>query len=331
MGNLFVLHSDIKINSTKNGAIAFNGVNDLRIKRSITSYVDTCVIKLPTTARLVSNDTLTVESVKAFNAGDKITVRLGYNNEFEKEFEGFISKVGYATPVEVECEGYSYLLKKKNINTSWKKTTLREVCEHITAGTGIKLSPAIPQMALTNYKVHNATATKVLDNLIEQFKLVAYFVFDELYVGLEETNTTSIKSVSYGLGFNTADVNNLKYQNEDEVRVKVVAKTTKKDGAKEVYSCGDSDGAVREIIVKNSELSDVKKIANDYLQRYKYTGFTGSLTGFLQPFAEPAYSCKIKDKRYAERNGTYFIQSVEVTFGLNGARRIVELTKKLSS
>lgn len=327
----FVLNSNITINSTNNGDYSFNGVHELRTKRSVGSYVDTCMITLPTTAYLSSNLQVTVQSVYAFHIGDKITVKLGYNGVLEKEFEGFVSKVGYSTPIEVECEGYSYLLKKKNINKSWKTTTLREVCEYITNGTAIKLSDSIPQLPLVNYKVHNATATQVLDNLIEQFKLVAYFNFNELYVGLEETNISTAKKVSYGLGYNTADVNGLKYQRSDDVRIKVVAKTSTKDGGKELFTCGDSDGAVKEIIVKNANLNDVKKIADDYLARYKYTGFTGSLTGFLQPYAEPGYSCKLIDKRYEQRSGTYFVYGTEVTFGMSGARRVVELTKKLSS
>jgi hypothetical protein len=326
---MFVLTSKIEVASKKNGNISWSGVNDLRIKRSIGSYVDTCVIKLPTTAILNSNSTLTEQAVYAFNAGDPITVNLGYNNELQKEFKGFVSKVGFSTPVEIECEGYSYLLKKKNINKSWKTTTLREVCEYITNGTAIKLSDAIPEMKLTNYKVHNATATKVLEYLIDQYKLVAYFNFDELYVGLEELAPAG--NVGYALGYNTADSSSLKYQHEDEVRMKIVAKTTKKDGNKQKYSIGDADGSVKEIIVKNSDSIDqIKKSAKDYLARYKYTGFTGNFTAFLQPFASIGYSCKIIDQRYQERSGTYFLYSIEVTFGMNGARRICELTKKLN-
>jgi hypothetical protein len=327
---MFVLCSKISITSKKNGDFAFNGVNDLRIKRSIGTYVDTCTIKIPTTSKLNTSSSPTEQAVYAFVAGDAITVDLGYNNEFKKEFKGFISKVGYSTPVEVECEGYSYLLKRKNINKSWKTTTLREVCEYITDGTGIKLSPAIPNIDLKNYVVHNATATKVLDYLIEQYKLVAYFNFDELYVGLEELAPAG--NVAYAIGYNTVDTNSLKYQHADDVKIKIVAKTTKKDGAKELYTCGDADGSVREIIVKNSEtLDQVKRIANDYLAQKKYTGFTGSFTAFGQPYASIGFSCKLKDTRYTERSGTYFVYSIEVSYGLNGFRRIIELTKKLNS
>lgn len=327
---MFVLCSNISIDSTKNGQFSFSGVHDVRIKRSIGSYVDTCTIKLPTTSRLKTAGSPTFQTVYGFNAGDKITVELGYNNDLKREFKGFVSKVGFSTPVEIECEGYSYLLKKKNINKSWKTTTLRAVCEYLVQGTEINLSENIPQMNLYNYTVHNATATKVLDNLVEQFKLVAYFNFDTLYVGLEELESAG--DVTYALGYNTADFNSLKYQHVDDVRMRVVAKTTKQNGNKEVYSVGDNDGSVKEIIVKNTQtLEQVKQTANDYLNRYKYTGFSGSFSAFLQPYASIGYSCKLIDKRYAERSGTYFLYSIEINYGLNGARRICELTKKLSS
>lgn len=327
---MFVLCSKISITSKKNGDFTFKGVNDLRIKRSIGSYVDTCVIKIPTTAKLNTSSSPTNQAVYSFVAGDAITVDLGYNNEFKKEFKGFVSKVGYSTPVEVECEGYSYLLKRTNFNISWKNTTLRAVCEYITNGTGIKLSPAIPELKLVNYKIQNASATKVLEDLIEQFRLVAYFNFDELYVGLEELAPAG--QVAYALGYNTVDTNSLKYQNADDVRLKIVARTMKTDGDRERYTVGDADGSVREIIVKNSEtLDQVKKIANDCLTQKKYTGFTGSFTAFGQPYASIGFSCKLKDTRYADRSGTYFVYSIEVSYGMNGFRRIIELTKKLST
>jgi hypothetical protein len=326
---MFVLTSKITVVTTKGATITWSGVNECKIKRSINSYVDTCTLMIPISAKL-TNKLKPEQIVYTINRGDKITVELGYNGRLVKEFEGFVARVNYTMPCEIECEGYSYQLKRNNINKSFgKSTTLKEVLENCVEKTNIKLSDSIPDMKLYNYKVTNAPASKVLDNLKEQFKVVAYFRFNELYVGLEQIGT--VGKVAYRLGWNTVDVNNLKYRLAEDVRLKVVVKTAKSDGGKDVYTVGDADGSVREMIIKNSKLDEVKKIADDYLARYKYTGFEGNIIGFLEPYAEHGYSCQLVDNNYPERNGTYFTTGVEVSFGQSGARRSLEINKKLSS
>lgn len=328
---MFVFRSHIAIHSPKNGDIAFRGCTDIRIKRSVGSMIDTCVLKLPTSARLTNGQAVTdfAEAGKLFSRGDKIVVKLGYNGQMEREFEGYIKAISFTTPLEVECEGYAYRLRKKNIKHSWKQVELRALCAYLVADTGIKLSSKIPGLIIENYQVHDATALKVLEDIVSKYKLTAYFNFDTLYIGLEEGALDG--EVAYGIGYNTADVNSLKYQHEDDVRMKVVAKTTKKDGERTLYEVGDPDGEVREIIVKPETMGRIKELANDHLRKFKYTGYRGSLSGFLQPYAAPGYSCKIIDPRYQERNGRYFVHAVEVSYGMSGARRIVELTKKLST
>ena len=328
---MFVLGSNITIDSPVNGVIAFKGATEIRAKRSVGSLIDTCSITLPTSARLRNTELVTEypESGKLFSRGDKVTMQLGYNGQLLKEFEGFIKSISFATPLLVECEGYAYLLRKKNIKKSWKSVELKELCAYLVEGTGITLSNNIPGLPIENYVVNNATALKVLEDIVSKYKLTAYFRFNELYVGLEEAQISG--TVKYGLGYNTADVNNLKYQTAEDVRMKIVAKTTQQDGERKLYEIGDPDGEVREIIVKPVAMDRIKAIAEDYLKKFKYTGYRGSLTGFLQPYAEPGYSAQIISKRYPERSGTFFVHATEVTYGMGGARRIVELSKRLSS
>ena len=38
---------------------------------------------------------------------------------------------------------------------------------------------------------------------------------------------------------------------------------------------------------------------------------------------------EINDEQYKERDGRYYIESVETTFGTNGARRVVEIGIKV--
>ena len=69
------------------------------------------------------------------------------------------------------------------------------------------------------------------------------------------------------------------------------------------------------------------KITNSIsIKKYKYTGFDGFLNSFLIPYAQPNMTAVLDDPDYPDqRNGRYVIDSVVTTFGVNGARRKVEL------
>jgi len=329
----FTLISHITItNATTNESVTLNGVNDLRIKKGIHSYIDTAIIKIPISGRLKQKDftTTSVDTALFFNRGDKVKIQLGYNETLRTEFIGFVSRINYTSPCEIECEGYSYQLRQKNIKTTFKAgTQIREIIKHLVEGTDITLSNAIPNVELGSaMQIDNATACQVLDKIKENQLMTIYFNGSTLYVGLQQTEVKA--NVKYKMGWNTVNDNGLKYHESDDIRAKVVLKVSKKDGDKAIYTTGDPDGEVHEYIVNAAE-KNLKQIAEDHLKKLKFTGFEGKITSLLIPYCEHGFSAEVEDPKYSERNGTYFVPSVEISYGMSGARRIVELSNKLNS
>ncbi len=323
----FVLNAHITI-----GTFSFSAVNDIRIRKSVHSYVDVADIMIPTTSRLKKEDDQTVseQTAKQFNRGDKVVIKLGYNGDYKTEFVGFVSRVHFSTPCKIECEGYSYLLKKKPIKKSWKSTSLKSLCQELVKGTDVKLSSSIPSMNITNLRVSNAPATKVLDHLKKKLKLSVYFINgNELYVGTEEVIKSN--TIKYRIGWNVIDVSGLKYKEASDRPVKIVLKTNKASGGRQVYTTGDPNGEVREFIVRNTDKSGLKSIAEGYLKKLSFTGYEGKIVTFLQPFAEHGDTAALEDNRYKKRGGGYFIAGTDVRYGMSGARREVEISKKLSA
>ena len=78
-----------------------------------------------------------------------------------------------------------------------------------------------------------------------------------------------------------------------------------------------------------SSKKDLERIATEELERYKYSGYEGKITTFIQPFAMPGMVAVLEDTRYNERNGNYYIIGTKAKFGLSGARRIIELGIKV--
>ena len=306
----------------------FGGINDCHIKRSVREIVDTAVIKIPAIGRVNTADTLSgnlpitsIATSTLFAEGDPVTIKLGYNKQNLQEFKGFVRRVNANIPVEVECEGYAWQLRRKRIVGNWKSILLKDFLTILVAGTDIKLSQYIPAFTLTNLKINTANGLKVLEYLRDKVHLTPFFLFDTLYVGLEETVPGS--QVKFRLGWNTIRDNQLKWRLADDTKALVRMVAAKgKNPKRTLYTAGDADGSViEENISFVSDPATLQAIANDALQKAKYTGFEGGVSCFLQPFIQMCDTAIIIDKIYGERGGNYFTLGTEVHFGMNAAQR----------
>lgn len=308
------------------------GVNNVNIKKSVKNIVDTASIKIPALGRAFENTTLpstSVETASLFREGDKVKIDLGYNNNNLTEFVGFVRRVNLSSPVLIEMEGYAWQLRKKTITASWRNVTIRQILEKVTEGTDIVLSDLIPDTNLIRLTIPNQTGLQVLEYLKEKLLLTVYFDGNVLYAGLEE----GIKKgeVKYRLGWNVVRDDQLKYRiaDDNQVRVRIVQKL--QNGEQVLYETGDKNGEIVKREVPNWEdKTQLQKLAEKVLAEKKFTGFEGKITGFLEPYCQPSYTAQIIDRKYGKRDGKYFIASTEINFGMQGARRIVEITRRLS-
>lgn len=332
---MFTLRCKITI-----GGFMFTSINDVKIKRSIHSFIDTATILLPASARLnfkenVKLSTKSVSTAKVFNEGDPVEIWLGYNNEYPEapEFKGFIKRVNAASPCEIECEGYSWQLRRKNVlwSSGKEKTTLKKMLEMLIDGTDIKLSNEIPDIQLEQVCEGNISGTDALDWIKKNLYLTVYFSGHILYAGLAYIPQPDKTAVEYTIGWNLVKDDQLKFRKEKDVKIQVKAVYFDKRNKAEVKTAGDSSGAIRTIFVQNIESEkELLQVAERKAQELRYDGYEGKVTGFLVPFALPGYRATLKDAKYKERDGTYLIESTEVKFGTGGARRISEIGVKIS-
>lgn len=326
----FTLNSEFII-----GQYKFRGCYSANIKKSIHEYADTALIKLPATSVLKENGirTQSKQTYKQFAVGDKVSIRLGYNGKLNDEFVGFVKRINKKTPCEIECEGYSYILRtKKNITKFWKSISLKAVLQFITQGSPIKLHAQIPDLTLKNLKLDNASGTQVIDYIKELLAgtITAFFIGDTLYMGLAYTDLAQT-TVKHKLGYNTISSDNLKERNAADVKVKIELEYRKENGNQIIVSSGSDGGVVRKD--KMSAVTDVAKlqqIAKAKLLQEAYDGLEGDFNTFLIPYAQPGYRCELSDPRYPERSGNYFVESSEVDYGMSGGKRKLQIGIKLS-
>jgi hypothetical protein len=137
--------------------------------------------------------------------------------------------------------------------------------------------------------------------------------------------------VKYSLAWNVIE-HDLKFRDESDTDLKVKAIGIKPDNTRVEVEVGDKNGAQRTIHSYTVyDKAGLEKFAREEMQKMKFTGFEGTLTTFLYPYAEPLMTADLKDPQYGERRaGLYVVDSVLTEFGTQGARREVELGKKVS-
>lgn len=320
---MFVLCCEIKI-----GSVAFKSVHDVQIKRSIYNLAATAVIKVPVTAVLkrAGEPPTYIETAEAVKVGDPVEIRLGYDGQMNTEFVGYVKRLNYKIPLEIECEDEYYLTRSINCVFSKKETTLKQCLNTILPG--IKLG-VCADLTLKNFIVNNKPGSWVLGILKKEYGLTVFFDLNgNLYAG--KAHDVQGETVKYLLRYNVIKDDDLKFQLASDVKMKVKAICYYKDGTKIEGELGEDGGENKTLYYYDvKDAKELKALAQEELKRYSFDGYRGKIETFLFPYALPGMIAQLEDEVYQERSGNYYIESVDVSFGMSGARRNIEIGIKV--
>lgn len=320
---MFVLCCDIKIKN-----VDFKSVHDVQIKRSIYNLGATAIIKVPVTSVLkhTGEPPTHIETAEAVKVGDPVEIRLGYDGQMNTEFTGYVKRLNYKVPLEIECEDEYYKTRSMNCVFSKKETSLKQCLNTILPG--IKLASCV-DLTLKNFIVNNKPASWVLGLLKKEYGLTVFFdINGGLYAGKAHDVQSDV--VKYRLRYNVIKDDDLKFQLAQDIKLKVKAICYYKDGTKIEGELGEEGGENKTLYyydVKNAK--ELKALAQEELKRYSFDGYRGKIETFLFPYALPGMVAELEDPVYQERSGKYYIESVDVSFGTGGARRNVEIGIKV--
>jgi hypothetical protein len=283
-------------------------------KRSINEMCDTAKVYLPTYCRLKkAGDQYTeIPTAQAFTEGTAITIEAGYDYSNETRFKGFIKRINFTSPLEIECEGYSYLLGKITVNKTYTNSTVKQILQDLSTGTTIKVSADIPDIPVVKAVFINQTGLDVLQWFRQKMKLYCYFNFDTLYCGGQAFQDKG--TINHKLGWNTIKDSQLMFNTEkefDQVNIVINARDVTGEMKKiKRITTYPNDKIVR---VEGYNPNDpyLQTIRDELQKQLDYKGYSGSITTFLEPYAEPGMASSITDDQYPDRNGVYFIESVE--------------------
>ncbi|WP_162923649.1 hypothetical protein [Arachidicoccus soli] len=294
-------------------------------KRSVDNYADSATVTVPALYFLKKSGNIynpKVVGTYLFAEGMPIQIELGYNGNLVTRFKGFIKRINYAAPLELECEGYSYPLQKIYINKTYTNSSVKKILTDLLQGTGISISSDTADVPINEAVFKNASGVQILEWLKKKCLLTVYFNFNEIYVGLRATEPKG--SVDFHIGWNTVNANDLLFSGYKEFSTVRINGVYRKSNGDLNVTTTDGNGSVKTIHLDvDMTTAWQQKIINDRKLIYTSMGYTGKLTAFLEPYTDIGMTAKITDDKYPERSGSYFVESVEGSFSNRGGRQIV--------
>lgn len=305
---MFKLGANIVIFSNKTWKLSI--VNSIEIERDIEKITTTCKVVLPKKLKWQRETSIPLKR------GDKIQISLGYDNNLEEVFVGYIKKIGVRTPITIECEDSMYLLKKTNAKKkTYPNATLKQILtDQIPAGISFE---TYSNQSIGNYVVDCDTVAQLLGELSES-GISSFFHGDTLKVGMIHDHTEAIGKKKQVLAdnINIIDDSDLKWSDADEISLKIKASGTDKSGNKISVEVGDSDGDVRTFYKYNTTEAQLKSEATKKLKDWKVSGLSGSLTTFGQKYIWLLDLIKIKQD--GKDKGVYKVLKNTTTYSSEG-------------
>lgn len=299
--------------------LEFPFVNNIEIEKSRKNLTTTCKIVLPRKLKVLNGDINTI-----LKRGSKVQVKLGYDPELRTEFTGYIARLGAKTPLEIFCEDEMWHLKQNTFTKAYKKVKLKELISYVYKG-----AVRVADLELGGFVIKDQSTAQVLDAL-KKFGLQCYFDTDGVLVA-DFSGSTAKKptEVLYDFHQNIID-DDLEYRRKEDIRIRVRGISKLPTGKKiEVYY-GDTDGDIHTLNYINLDKEALQKIIKKEIEKLKQDGFKNGFQTFGLPYAEPGNIAILNDPDYPEKNGSYLIEAVTTTFGIEGFRRKIMLERKLA-
>jgi len=351
--------SKITITPVGKEPFAIELINNVVVDTSYDKLTSTAVVSFP---RNVNYDGKNVFVGKdaIFKRNDKIKIELGYDPKLRTVFDGYITKIGASNPIVIHCEDDMFILKKTNI-TYPEKTgtiitgknrkplkkpivtsdpiTLKQLLEYMLPdGIEYKIivnnangTSIVDDVNLGSFRATKVSVVEILDTLKSEYGLYSYFRDSVLYVGLP---SNSAQSNTESFAFEETIINSdlLEYKQADDLNLKIVAISMNSDNVKKQIEVGDLDGSQRTYYTYNANDEDLKVFANLKLKEIKYTGYTGTLFTFGEPFVRHGDIAKITSEKYPEQDGYYSIVGVSYEMNVKiGYRQIIDIGRFIGS
>lgn len=255
--------------------------------------------------------------------GDKVTISLGYDDNLQTAFSGFVRDVGFKTPVVITCEDDMFNLKQMPAKKmAYRSVTLEKLLKD--QGISYRLN-VMGEQSLGAYRVTADTVAALLGKLSQQ-GIRSFFRYEEgepvLYCGVLFERDNKPSQV-FKTGFNIISDQNLKQQKAENMRLRVKAVSLMPDNKKIKVEAGDADGEQRTLHTYNKTESELKAWAQQEIKRLKRDGLSGSFTTFGHTLVDCLDAVGIIID--GTKMGVYQVKKNVIKYGDTGYRQEISL------
>lgn len=255
--------------------------------------------------------------------GDSVRISLGYDDNLQLAFVGWVRDVGFKTPVVITCEDDMFKLKQMPaVKKAYRSVTLETLLKD--QGITHRLN-IMGEQSLGAYRVTADTVASLLGKLSEQ-GVRSFFQYEDgepvLYCGvLFERDSTPAQVFKTGL--NIISDQSLQQQKAENMRLRVKAVSLLPNNKKIKIEVGDSDGEHRTLHTYNKTESELKAWAEQEIKRLKRDGLTGSFTSFGYKLVDSLDAIGLIID--GTKMGVYQVKKVVIKYGDGGFRQEITL------
>lgn len=295
----------------------FEKITSCEIVRDMDALTTTCTLVLPRKTQWQG------EVSNPVKRGDQITVWLGYDDNLQLAFKGYVLQKGFKAPIEIKCEDEMYRLKQTPaVKKTYKSVTLESLLKDQQLNYPLKV---LGEQNVGQYRVNVDNVAELLAHLKENSIRTFFRLENEqpvLYCGVMFDHNSGIKQV-FETGVNIISDDSLDEQNSEDVKIKVKVISLQPDNTKIKVEVGDNDGERRTLHCYGKNEAEAKAWGEQELERLKRDGLTGSFTTFGHVLLDRLDIIGIKID--GERKGKYQVQKNTITYGADGFRQDITL------
>lgn len=305
------------------GDIQLNNIRSFTITQTVQELSSTAKLVVPKAYGKIGQKPI----LDLLKVGDPVKIDLGYNGLYNQEFEGYISEIEADAPLVIHCDDKMWPYKQNNWVKNYPGTNLKQVLQEIFPGLEIDC----PHVNLGKFQIDNASSYKVIQDLQSDNGLYSRITGNTLKVGLAYDFADLSKVHTYNIQ-KDVKANDLKYKRKEDMQVRFKAVANLPNGKKKTVTVGSKHPNASEKTLNfagDFTEAELTQKANAVLAKAVFDGYTGSVTGFGNPLTRCGDCLKLIDEQNPEREGTYMVETVEISYDDNGFARKNTLSYKV--
>lgn len=296
----------------------FEKIAACEIVRDSDALTTTCKLTLPRKVKWKG------EASNPIKRGDKISVWLGYDDNLQLAFSGYVLRKGFKAPIEIFCEDEMFMLKQTPcVKKSYKNVDIQTLLKEQNLPYDIKV---LGEQNIGQYRANFETVAELLAHLKENNIRTFFRIEDNkpvLYCGVLFDHGNEMRQ-AFATGVNIISDSSLDEQKAEDVKIKLKVVSLQPDNKKKIkVEVGDADGEKRTLHCYGKTEAEAKAWGEQELERLKRDGLTGSFQTFGNVLLDVLDVIGIKID--GKRKGKYQVAKNTITFGSGGFRQDITL------